>query len=215
MTINGESFALDELDLVPRKILHAAKQKKRTKDGLTFSGEDSIFSNFHKAEIVVGGERFSCVEQYFNYCEAIEHGCAVLAKKILHNNDPKRQKTLGERVEVNESWINKREKVLYVGIYAKFSQNENLDRQLLATGNRQLYEATRDSEYGCGIGLNSTKWDSKDWSGANICGNLLMKVRRELSSKIDMGDLTIEEVLETESPMQTDAPLEGNHPYYI
>lgn len=55
LIINGESFGIDELDLVPCEILGAAKQEKKTGDGIAFRGEDSIFSNFHKAEIVVGG----------------------------------------------------------------------------------------------------------------------------------------------------------------
>lgn len=176
------------------KILHAAKQERRLDDGLAFRGEDSIFSNFHEAEIVIGGERFNSVEQYFNYCKAVEHGYSILARKIINKSNPRDQKYLGDRVVVKDPWENKREKVLYVGIYAKFSQNLDLGRMLLATGNRQLYEATGDLDYGCGIGLKSSKWATKDWDGTNICGNLFMKVREELVGKIDMGDTSIDDI---------------------
>lgn len=148
---------------------------------------------------MIGGELFNSVEQYFSYCKAVEHGYAVLARKILRNDDPTVQKTLGERVKVNDSWESKREKVLYAGIYAKFTQNEELGRKLLSTGKRQLYEATTDQDYGCGIGLNSAKWAQKDWSGQNICGNILMRVRDELIGKIDMGNMLVVEGSDDES----------------
>lgn len=54
-------------------------------------------------------------------------------------------------------------------------------------------------DYGCGIGLKSAKWATKDWEGMNICGNLLMKVRDELVGKIDMGDMSIDEIAEAAS----------------
>lgn len=97
--INGESFAIDELDLIPCEILHAAKQEKKVDNCLAFRGEDSIFSNFHEAEIVIGGERFNSVEQYFNYCKAVEHGYAILAKKIINKANPRDQKHLGDPCE--------------------------------------------------------------------------------------------------------------------
>lgn len=194
--INGESFAIDELDLIPCDILHSAKQERKLDDGLAFRGEDSVFSNFHEAEIVIVGERFNSVEQNFDYCKAVEHGYTNLAKKILNKANPRDQKYLGDLVYVKDSWEAKREKVLYVGIYAKFSQNIELGRMLLASGNLQLYEATGDMDYGCGLGLKSSKWENKDWDGSNICGNLLMKVREELTGKIDMGDMTIDDINE-------------------
>lgn len=104
-----------------------------------------------------------------------------------------------------------------MGIYAKFSQNLDLGRLLLATGNRQLYEATGDMEYGCGIGLKSSKWETKDWDGVNTCGNLLMKVREELVGKIDMGDMSIDLVttegsVNDESEMETTLQMDTSHP---
>lgn len=78
-----------------------------------------FFSNFHEAD-------------------------TVLARKIINKANPRDQKQLGDRVIVKDSWTNKCEKVLYVGIYARFSQNLNLGQMLIATGNRQLYEATGD-----------------------------------------------------------------------
>lgn len=117
----------------------------------------------------------------------------ILARKIIKKDNPRDQKSLGDRVIVKDSWENKREKVLYVVIYDKFSQNPDLGRLLLASGNRQLYEATGEKDYGCGIGLKSSKWITNDWDGMNTCGNL-MKVRDELAGKIDIGDISIDDV---------------------
>lgn len=50
-----------------------------------------------------------------------------------------------------------------------------------------LFEATTDQFFGAGIGYNSKKWDDRSWSGKNIAGKGLMKVRKILRQKITEG----------------------------
>lgn len=70
--------------------------------------------------------------------------------------------------------------MLYDGVRAKFEQNLALQDELLSTDGKHLYEATTDSYFGCGIGYDSKRWQQKDWSGENIAGLVLKKVRDEL-----------------------------------
>lgn len=63
--IEGQSYAQNEIDLIPSDIIHASRQERDVPHGIAFRGEDSVFSNFYLCTIVIGGERFSSVEQYF------------------------------------------------------------------------------------------------------------------------------------------------------
>ena len=63
---------------------------------------------------------------------------------ILAEKDPKEQKRLGRRVSPwdEEKWLEWREDVVYRGNLAKCSQNEELRKALLDTGDSILVEAS-------------------------------------------------------------------------
>ena len=61
---------------------------------------------------------------------------------------------------------------MYEALKAKFTQHEELNELLLATGDKILIEHTENDSY----------WvDSGDGSGKNRLGKLLMRLRKELS----------------------------------
>ena len=61
---------------------------------------------------------------------------------------------------------------MYVALYAKFTQHQELKKLLVETGGRPLIEHTANDSY----------WgDGGDGSGQNHLGRLLMKLRKELS----------------------------------
>ena len=64
----------------------------------------------------------------------------------------------------------------------KFSQNEDLKKFLLATGDLILVEASPwDAIWGCGTGPDDdTTFDPKQWQGENLLGKALMKTREFL-----------------------------------
>lgn len=113
----------------------------------------------------------------------MDHGLAQLAKKIMCSNDPAAQKYYGGRADDSPSWLAKCEHVLYVGVYAKFSQSEELCAKLLGTGNSKLFEATKDERFGCGLSLKSDRWSSPKPNGGNAQGVILNEVRDELREK--------------------------------
>ena len=65
------------------------------------------------------------------------------------------------------------------GLLAKFSQNDELRKKLLDTGNAYLVEcAYKDTIWACGIRLNEpARFDASLWRGQNIPGFALMEVR--------------------------------------
>ena len=77
-----------------------------------------------------------------------------------------------------------RQIIVYEGLLAKFSQNEELKARLLATGNALLAEcAMRDRIWGIGLSMTDPRrFDKSAWRGQNFMGYSLMLVRDKLSN---------------------------------
>lgn len=180
VVVGSRTFAANELSMIPSDIRDKLKQEKEIDDGIVFRGELSILSNFHPAPFKLDDIGFAHVEQYFQYTKATHHNEIEVAERIMNLSDPLRIKILGDSIEANNSWTERRMLVLYDGIRGKFEQNLHLQNELLATEGKHLYEATTDNYYGCGIGYDSNRWLKKDWAGENVTGLLLKKVRDEL-----------------------------------
>lgn len=72
-------------------------------------------------------------------------------------------------------WEEVKNKVMLQAFRMKFSQNPEIAKELLATGDAILIEHTRNDDY----------WaDGGDGSGKNKLGLLLMQVREELKNSI-------------------------------
>lgn len=95
---------------------------------------------------------------------------------------PRTVRDLGRKIPNfnQEVWVQNRFEIVVEGSYLKFSQNGDLKQKLLATGNRELVEASpRDSIWGVGFtaknaGANRSKW------GSNLLGKALMETRERL-----------------------------------
>ena len=75
-----------------------------------------------------------------------------------------------------------RQVIVYEGLVAKFSQNEELKKRLLETGNDILAEcAVKDRIWGIGLSMtDSDRHDMSKWKGQNLLGYALMMVRNKL-----------------------------------
>ena len=83
----------------------------------------------------------------------------------------------------NESyWNGIRQIIIYEGLLAKFSQNENLKNQLRATDDAVLAEcAVKDRIWGIGLSMkDSDRFEISKWKGQNLLGYTLMMVRERL-----------------------------------
>ena len=71
---------------------------------------------------------------------------------------------------------------VYEGLKAKFSQNAELKRQLVDTGDAVLAEcAVRDQIWGIGLSMGDpNRFERSKWKGNNLLGYALMLVREQL-----------------------------------
>ena len=175
----------------------ALKKQNRTRDKLTISGRqiDAVFfhkpdepdgylSNWYPAEIVIDGIKFSSVEQYIMYKKCEVFGDMVSAQKVLATEDTKRQQSIGRKASgyVSNVWAGMRQVVVLRGLFAKFSQNEDLRKKLLDTDDAYIVECARtDKVWACGRRLDDDRrLDAAQWDGQNILGFALMEVREML-----------------------------------
>lgn len=77
--------------------------------------------------------------------------------------------------------------IVHEGLVTKFSQNEDLKRSLLETGNDMLAEcAAKDRIWGIGLSMNDPdRHDMSKWKGQNLLGYALMMVRAKFSNDIN------------------------------
>ena len=180
LIIEGQQYTTLTINKIPHDYTPAATCECHNDDKILFLGKESILSNFHVAPFQVGLSDYEHNEMYIQKCKAEHYGQEELAIKICMEKDPAICKRLGGRVKCDKKdWHQVAGKIAYTGALAKFSQNAHLLKGLLNTGNKTLAEATRDTWWGIGKTM-SDPTAFEDWSGENIMGNILMKVRDEL-----------------------------------
>ena len=146
--------------------------------------ENGYLSNWYESPFTIEGISFSSVEQYMMYKKAVCFGDKDMANKILATDDVAEIKAFGRLVaNYNESyWNGVRQIVVFEGLTAKFSQNEDLKAKLKATDNSILAEcAVKDRIWGIGLSMNNPdRLQIDKWKGQNLLGYALMMVRERL-----------------------------------
>lgn len=146
--------------------------------------ENGYLSNWYPSRFVVEGVEFSSMEQYMMYQKAILFHDTKITKQIMKTEDVAEIKQLGRLVSGYDDhiWSGVRQIVVYEGLMAKFSQNDNLKEQLLATGDAVLAEcAVKDRIWGIGLSMTDPdRHEISKWKGQNLLGFTLMKVREKL-----------------------------------
>ncbi|WP_455034331.1 NADAR family protein [Lachnoanaerobaculum gingivalis] len=134
--------------------------------------ENGYLSNWYLSEFKVDSIQFSSMEQYMMYKKAIVFNDTKIAKEILETTDVSKIKALGRQVSnySDKYWSGVRQIIVYKGLLAKFSQNDDLKKILLNTGNDILAEcAVQDKIWGIGLSMKDTnRCDMAKWRG-EIC----------------------------------------------
>ena len=104
--------------------------------------ENGWLSNWYLSRFTVDGITFSSMEQYMMYMKAEVFGDDDIKKEIMSTDDVGRIKALGRQVHNynNTVWNGMRQIIIYEGLYAKYSQDDELKEKLLKTGDRLLAE---------------------------------------------------------------------------
>ena len=146
--------------------------------------DNGYLSNWYPSPFTVDDIAFSSMEQFMMYRKAICFGDEEVATQILSTSEVAEIKLLGRQVSnYDESlWNGIRQIVVYEGLLAKFSQNEELKGKLKATENSVLAEcAVKDRIWGIGLSMKDPNRLNKDkWNGQNLLGYTLMMVRERL-----------------------------------
>lgn len=148
---------------------------------LFFYGSYSPLSNHYRCGFTVKNIYFPHMESFLMYCKAMLCGDHSTAKQILAEADPVACKRLGRLVRpyLHEVWVAHNEEYAYMGNLAKFGQNEYELAYLMASGERELVEASQsDSLWGIGMSANDPRIAQRELWGGNKHGRVLMRTRQ-------------------------------------
>ena len=189
LIIKGKAFVLqpvNNLADLPDELCPRKAAEKENEEILAFFSQGSPFSNFHPSPFEKDGVKYACNEQYIQAKKAEIFDDDNAHANIMKTTNPYEMKRIGNRVRnfVFQLWQKEAEAVATSGCMAKFSQNLELCKMLLDSGNKTLAEASTDSTWGTGEPLYSPGVLQKStWTGGNLLGKVLMAVREELKSK--------------------------------
>lgn len=123
------------------------------------------------------------------YHKAILFADLMAAARILQCSHPRDAKAIGRQVENfdRDVWEQHREQIVFKGNMGKFLHPMNgsseLADKLLATGDRELVEASpEDRIWGIGYVASEADANRETW-GLNLMGRALMRVRAELPQR--------------------------------
>ncbi len=139
-----------------------------------FKGKYYFLSNFYDAPVEFAGLHFLNNEAAFHAQKTVNEFERVRFTQL----DPSKAKKLGRSIHLRDDWEQIKVNVMHEICRAKFLQNPDLARQLVATNNEILIEGNT--------------WGDKFWGqcngvGENNLGKILMQIRDELKLEFDAG----------------------------
>ncbi|KAI6836313.1 hypothetical protein KC332_g14352 [Hortaea werneckii] len=113
----------------------------------------------------------------------------TLPNRILSESKPGRQKSLARSVKFSRAQLKEWERIKFEvvleGSLLKFSRNQELKGKLMATGDRELVEASpTDRTWGIGFAAEFAESCREEW-GSNLLGKALMSVRESLKGEAE------------------------------
>ena len=144
------------------------------------------FGQWYQCEFIVDDVKYFSAEQFMMAGKAKVMDDKDTLALILKSNDPSECKQLGRKIKPwdQEKWDANKEDIVYNGNYAKFSQNEDLKKEILSYDTKKIFvEASAyDKIWGIGLDTHDKKADDKsNWEGTNLLGQQITKVRDELN----------------------------------
>jgi ribA/ribD-fused uncharacterized protein len=168
------------------KVQESKKERAVEKFTFFWSGP---FSNWAPSPFTLDGVSYNCTEQHMMAEKARMFGDTKILDMIMNAVDPREQKRYGRNVQnfVKEKWDAVARDIVFKGCYAKFTQNPDLMRALLATAGTTLVEASpKDTIWGIGLEKTDHRAQNRStWLGTNWLGEVLTKVREKIIEEKD------------------------------
>lgn len=133
-----------------------------------FQGEYFFLSNFYGAPVTYEGLTYQNNEAAFQAQKCSD----TKDREAFTNMNPSEAKKAGRKVLLRKDWEQIKMSVMAGIVKAKFEQNEELAKKLLATSDAYLEEG---NDWGDRI------WGTVNGQGANCLGMILMNTREELA----------------------------------
>lgn len=142
---------------------------------------ETCLSQWYDVTFEVSGVKYHTAEQYMMAQKALLFDDRQVYEDIMLADNPRDYKALGRKIKNFDRtiWDSKKYEIVVEGNKAKFSQNLNLMKYLLSTGDAILVEASPYDRI-WGIGLypgQAAKGSIDQWRGLNLLGAALMEVR--------------------------------------
>lgn len=143
-----------------------------------FSGKYYFLSNFFQSSVTWQGLTYQNNEAAFQSAKTLNE----YARRSFAALDPSTAKSRGRKVLLRDDWESVKYDIMYEICKAKFTQNTDLKKKLLNTGDVYLAEGNtwHDNIWG-----NCQCDRCRDISGQNHLGKILMKIREELRHEAD------------------------------
>ncbi len=142
-----------------------------------FADSYYFLSNFYESDIIYKGKKYKTAEHAYQSSK-----CKLDSEHEWIRNTPSafQAKQFGKKVKIKDNWDNIKYDIMLNIVRDKFSQNNELKKMLLDTGEEFLIEGNywHDNTWG-----NCTCDKCKKIRGNNWLGEILMKVRQELKDE--------------------------------
>ena len=179
LIIDGIRFTHKDLSNLPYELTMESVKVIEVIDGIAFQSEYAYLSNMYKTDIKYEGNIYKTSEHLYSAEYAKHHDRLDLIESIIAAEDGYAAKRLIRGIKQNETWVKVKYKIMRKIVALKFEQNDSIRDKLLATQG-YLYEATKDSDFGCGLTLGQAKdINQKNNKGKNMLGIILCVFRDE------------------------------------
>ena len=189
LIIKGKHYTRDNLCELPDDLSCYKVTSKEDINTVGFFGELNPLSNFHQSHFAVDNQWYHCTEQFIQEKKAIYFNDNCSALKIMAADTALECKQLARNIRNYDvtKWNAVAGELCYNGILEKFNQNPHLNKVLQSTGDKVLAESCYDKKWGTGIPLYSSEALRNDlWTGENLLGKLLTRVRETLRIPEDL-----------------------------
>lgn len=155
VSIDNKIYNHKDIDKLPVGLKMSDAKILQTPKGLAFHSKYAYLSNFYPCKINHNGIRYASAEHAYQHTRAVFLGFNSTADSILKSEKAEEAKRASFNLPTSKDWDACKQKTMKDIVFAKFTQNYDLQNNLLATGDQPLLEATYDSYWGCGLCLSA------------------------------------------------------------